>query len=354
MRVSFFSSKFHPAHVNMIKAMAESLNEYESNIIFTFNLCKGYFNFDPWFHEVEVASPKENVDDIDFTLYVSPSLKALLSLLVTRIFKKRKLIYVLHEPSRSISIHFKNSSSLFAFVKLLIVDGVNFLSCLFSHRVMVLSNKSEQKLKQSFLFSRSVFKSSLMFIDKHDFYARKYNYISYIGTIAIDHAFDDYLRFVKYCLSKNLLQDQIFLVASKSKLQKYHYDIIGDLINHPRLFLNVGRLLTDDEILSFYSSSSIVWGAYKYSSQSGVLPFCYMFGVPIICSDGASSSFYKDLQNGVVIQNYDPSSILSAVYQIKDSYKEMSACCRNSFLYYFDSKKGSGSKQFHKLISDLT
>jgi len=161
-------------------------------------------------------------------------------------------------------------------------------------------------------------------------------YISYIGTIAEDHAFAEFLDFVAACCERNLFPAHQFLIATKSSLSTLARSAVATAVGSGRLVVQAGRPLTNEEINAYYAGSVVVWNAYKRSMQSGVLAKCYMFGTPVLVSTANANEFFQDRTNGVgVSAKYGFAELQAAVEDIILNFAAYSAQCRGCFLRVF-------------------
>ena len=156
-------------------------------------------------------------------------------------------------------------------------------------------------------------------------------YFSYIGTVAADHSFNEYLDFVEWAVTNNRLEGVNFMVGTKSK-----FDIPEALKNSNRITIHQGKPMTDEEINAYYSSSIAVWNAYARTTQSGVLAKSFMFGTPAVVMRANLNEFTHDGQNVVAIDdNTDKELIAAAVKRIHENQDKFSFECRKEFTKSF-------------------
>ena len=152
-------------------------------------------------------------------------------------------------------------------------------------------------------------------------------YFSYIGTVAADHSFVEYLKFVEWALTENKLQEMIFLIATKSEFEVPH--VLND---SPRVEIRKGKPLSNEEINEAYASTLVVWNAYARTTQSGVLAKSFMFGTPAVVLKKNLSEFTMEGQEVVAIDdNTSFVEIESAVNRVVSDFNHFSVSCRRRF-----------------------
>jgi len=184
-------------------------------------------------------------------------------------------------------------------------------------------------------------KINLMFEDESELCDLELSrtYISYIGTIAKDHAFLEFINSAIYIIDNNIFPAYQILIATKSDLPKHVVSRIAPYILNNRMVVKSGRPFTNKEINHFFQSSIVVWNAYKRSMQSGVLAKSYMFGSPVIISENNESEFFIDGKTGVkVSSSYDAVEIAESIRVVSKNFTKMSANVRSMFLDKFHYK----------------
>jgi glycosyltransferase involved in cell wall biosynthesis len=203
------------------------------------------------------------------------------------------------------------------------------------------SNNAFSNIKRAGKNPEKFAKINLMFEDEYNScdtpFSRKF--VSYIGTIAEDHAFDEFVRFVVNSVERNELPDLQFLIATRSQIPESFQNAVSYCIKQNRLIVKSEKPLSNKEINHYYASSLVVWNAYKRSMQSGVMPKAYMFGTPVVVSDRNQSEFFIDRRTGIMISSvYDFDEILKAVNIISKNFDDYTVNCRSMFLEKFHYK----------------
>lgn len=171
-------------------------------------------------------------------------------------------------------------------------------------------------------------------------------YFSYIGTVAADHSFQEYLEFVEWAVTNNKLENICFMIGTKSE-----FEIPEALKTSSRVAIHKGQPMTDEEINAYYSSSIAVWNAYARTTQSGVLAKSFMFGTPVIVLRANLNEFTRDGQNVVAIDdNTDQEQLAAAVEKICGNFDAFSSECRNEFEKSFYYRVHN--EEFERIIND--
>ena len=161
-------------------------------------------------------------------------------------------------------------------------------------------------------------------------------FISYIGTIAEDHAFDRFVEFAEKALQRNLVGGLSFQLVTRSVPDTDTTRRLAPWVACGRMHIQSGRPLSNDEINAAFASSVVVWNAYSRSMQSGVLPKAYMFGTPVLVSEANTSEFFEDGRHGASVSTrYDVVELATAVKTIAANFERLSAACRVAFLKHF-------------------
>ncbi len=273
----------------------------------------------------------------DIAIFLFPSEKNL-PLIWEMKRKGVKIIYVFHEPLSSMSEYKKAGFSFLYLLKLWIIDIVNSYTVKLSDIILLPSKKAVE-----FYVGNPRYKNvnyhyiPLMYDDECEVNQIKMGrvFFSYIGTIAADHSFTEFINFIEWALLENKLPDLKFLIATKSS-----FDIPNFIKRSNRVIIQQGRPLSNEEINSYYASSYCVWNAYNRTTQSGVLAKSFMFGTPAIILKKNLNEFTCDRENVIAISdNTNMEDIALSVQIIKDRFDHFSHNCRLSFLGFFYYKK---------------
>jgi hypothetical protein len=278
-------------------------------------------------------------ENISIAIFLFPSLKNFWDILRLRLHYKARIIYLLHEPFESLHSFIKAGFSLVQTFRIFLIHLVNYLLVLMSDRIILPSSRALEAYKQYYTHLRKEFiLMPLLFEDEAKVVSPKIDrkYISYIGTIAKDHAFDQFTAFVTQALDANWFPDCTFLVATRSPLPERERRMLTPHIHSGRVVIQEGMPMTNDTINAFFSTSLVIWNAYRRSMQSGILPKAYMFGTPVLVSPMNASEFFEDHRHGIQIeQDYDPGATRAAVNEILDNFNDYSFQCREKFISTF-------------------
>ena len=277
------------------------------------------------------------------SVFVFPSLRNLKEILWLKRNTSSKIVYIFHEPLDKYSTYRKAGFSRQKMMKLWVINMVNALTVKWSDIILLPSNKAVSYYKSNKLYKNENYHYIPLLYDDEQTENLKHTerrYFSYIGTIASDHSFDEYVDFVRQVIQRGELEGFRFLIATKSKVD---HRMLKPMIESGRLELYDGKPLTDIQINRFYASSYAVWNAYERTTQSGVLAKAFMFGTPVILLEKNKSEFVCDGKEGIAVKtNTDYYAIKEAIEKIKDNFVYYSGTCRNRFLQSFYYRNYNG------------
>lgn len=283
-----------------------------------------------------------------------PSIQSLFDMLFVRLFRKNTtIIYFFHEPYDSFFSYLNSGFGLLKTIKISLVSLFNLLLVAFSNKVVLPSDAALQKYNEGYSWlNKPHIRIPLLFNDElinhvNDFHKRPF--ISYVGTVADDHAFDEFVSFVSKAVEENLFPGLHFLIATRSDMPSWALEKLSNAISTERLIIHSGRPLTNDEINEYYHSSVVVWNAYRRSMQSGVMPKAFMFGTPVLVSEFNQSEFFVNHDNGELITQYNYEITVSAISRIIANFAHYSECSREAFLKQYFYK--THSQKFLEFIS---
>lgn len=338
MNAIIASHRLTPGHVSHMLANAELLSE------------SGYVVALRWASGLRVVTDEASAPFARFTdivdlregsLYVlwAPSVQGLAEVLAVRLLTRARVVYVFHEPYTTFA-SYRNAG--FPFLKTCKVVAAHVISSAIvalSHTVILPSANAYDAFARRYDSRARTALLPLLFGDEardHVPSLRDRPFVSYVGTIAEDHAFDGFLAFVEYCIAHSLLNGMRFQIATRSVLPLGVQERLAPHAATGQVVVQSGRPLTNGEINKAYGSSLVVWNAYKRSMQSGVLPKAYMFGTPVLVSTANRSEFFVDDEHGVEVSNsYEPHELAQAVHRIERDFDRYSRACRNAFFRHF-------------------
>ena len=347
-KIILVSHNFNPGHYSHLVASRKLFSELGYEIFRRthpdFNNRKG-FNIDAkkiTFLE-SISLTKKDIYFIWF-----PSIQVFFEALFLRLFSNINIVYVYHEPYKSIS-NFLNSG--YSFTKSLIIQFKLFISLMIaklSHKIVMPSDNALNAVKSKNFIN--LMKINLIY-DKRVSSNIKCDrsYFSYIGAIAEDHGFEEFIKFIKKYCEKYANPKIKFLIASKDKLTQKHKMILKNPILKNHVDIKCGNSFTDEEIDNFFSQTVVAWNAYRRSMQSGILATSYMNSTPVIITNKNRSEFFQNKFNGIEISSsYDFNEILHAFNYIKENFEQLSHNCESSFnnFYFYKSAKEDYRKFF--------
>ncbi len=343
------SLNFNPGHISHLIAYYKQCQDlgYQS-ILYINEQFKPFISED---YEI-ITYGERHPASADLAIFTFPCEKNLSEIKYLKYKLKTKIIYIFHEPLEKLSVYRKSGFSIIKLIELAIINIINVITIKWSDIILLPSNKA-----LNLYDSNKVYKNEnrhyipLMYDDERKENHSKMHriYFSYIGTIAPDHSYNEFIEFVKYAITNKKMQELSFLIATKSKIEKS--DEIIKLLNTNRLMIFSGTPLSDEQINNFYTSSLIVWNAYERTMQSGVLAKAFMFGTPVIVMRKNISEFVEDGREVVAIDdNKSFDQIENAVNKILVNHKSYSDACRNRFLKTFYYK--NFNEQFLHIVED--
>ncbi len=250
---------------------------------------------------------------------------------------KKKIIYLYHEPWDSIN-NYKREGT-FQMLKAITAHFLSSAMLRYASVVIVPSLYAlNNYVKNDIRYNKNSLTIPLLFDDEisEEIDIGKKQYFSYIGHAVRGHAFDYFIKLVEFIAKKD---NQIkFCIATRTDLNHLieKNEKIRDLILEKRLIFHHGKPLTNDQINKYYKESFCIYNIYRRTTQSGVLPKAFMFGVPVIASDtGSFPEFVKDGENGFIIKERDERLIYDRVKIIKANLDSFSRNARLGFEKYF-------------------
>lgn len=325
MTALIISLNFNPGHVSHMIASYKQCAELGYDSVYYVH--PAFIPFMP--KDAKVVSSNENWPKADLAVFLFPSQKNL-PLIWKLKHQGVKVVYIFHEPLASMKVYRDAGFSKTYLAKLWVINRISALTVKWSDVILIPSRKAMKYYEENTLYkNRNYHYLPLMYSDErsqnHLSISRKY--FSYIGTVAADHSFQEYLDFVKWAVASNELENISFMISTKSE-----FELPAELCNSDRLVIHKGKPMTDDEINSYYSSSIAVWNAYARTTQSGVLAKSFMFGTPAVVLYNNLNEFTHDGQNVVAIHdNTDVNQIASAVQHIFEHQSDFQRECRKEF-----------------------
>lgn len=333
------SRNFNPGHYSHLVASYKLLSE---NNINTFMYHHALFNK---MNVIENERVFNNIFElkvlgkIDLAIFWFPSIKNIIDTILFRLFYRTRVIYVFHEPLESVSSYRAAGFGFLRTVRILLIGQVSYLLVLLSDGIILPSKNAFATFESKYSKTNKKYELVPLLFDDEALNINIGNerlFISYIGTIAEDHAFDEFVNFVVHAIKNNWFPKYRFLIATKSTVPLAQRTALSPYAASGEVIIEEGKPMSNDVINNHYNSSIVVWNAYRRSMQSGVLPKAYMFGTPLIVSSCNSSEFFVDRQHGVVVNaKYDLNELKAAVDDVVVNFEKYSSCCRDKFLSTF-------------------
>lgn len=339
MKAILVSKRFNPGHISHMEANCKLLEEQGVDVWFSVN--EQFLTFSDSGMQGKAAGFLDWIPlrrgDLFIVWYASVSV--IFNLLFVRLFSRATTVYVYHEPYTSFSSYRAAGFSWLKTVRVTAISMVSHVICSLSDKIILPSERAFRAVPTAQRLPRRYAKINLMFADesgpKKQALAREF--ISYIGTIAEDHAFDEFVHLMQACVADQTLLPLKFLIATRSPVPDKHRTVIDECVSSGRLVLQAGRPMTNAEINYFYASSFVVWNAYRRSMQSGVLPKAYMFSTPVLVSTSNQSEYFQEGIHGALLSaSYDLQEFQHAITWLQAEWPAISRNCRIQYIQNFD------------------
>jgi len=341
MHAVIASLRFNPSHLSHLMAVARLLHATGYTLGF-----RWHANFVGMAGGSIDTTPLTRAQLLRFgpgSVYVlwAPSLAGFLDTLVLRLLRRPvHVLYVFHEPFTAYDSYRASGFSRLKAFKVYLIHIVSKATVAMSDAVVLPSQNALAAFKRRYNGAgKSVQVVPLMFDDEAANGVptqTERHFVSYIGTVAEDHAFDRFVEFAEQAIQQRLLPGLRFQLATRSVLAVQTTQRLAPFVAAGLMQIQSGRPLTTDEINAAYGNSLVVWNAYKRSMQSGVLPKAYMFGTPVLVSEANPSEFFEPGKHGVQVSSrYDSQELCAAVNSVIANFEQYSAACRASFLEHF-------------------
>ena len=343
MEAIIVSLKFNPGHFSHLAANYKLFEELNYKTCLLLN---------PSFKKMDEENNYKKIytlkglkkGDIKVAVFWFPSIKNIWEIIKLRFIFNAKVIYVYHEPFDSIGNYYKSGFGFRKIVKICLINFVNFPILLFSNTIILPSSNSLSLYKEKYRrINKNYTMIPLLFDDEGNDFIKIENkkYISYIGTVAADHAFTKFVDFAVEAMNNDWFSEYQFLIATSSIIPLKEKKKIGLFVINKNIFIQEGIPMSNTVINSFFEKSALVWNAYNRSMQSGVLPKSFMFGTPVIVLKKNANEFMQDGITGLLIDdNNDVIEIKEAVETILSKKDFFFVNCRNKFkeTFYYKNK----------------
>ena len=338
MNAYISSRRFHPGHFSHMHANYLMLIDLGLNPCLYVN--SGFNKMAVNLERINFFSQLLADKNFKYLIVWFPSIQSLFDMLFVRLFRKNKVvIYFFHEPYDSFFAYLHSGFGILKTIKITLVSLFNFFLVALSNKVILPSDAALQKYENNYTWlNKPHIRIPLLFGDElvgpiNGFLERQF--ISYVGTIAEDHAFDEFVSLVSRAAEENMFPRLRFLIATRSTPPDWAMERLDKAISSGKLVVYFGQPLTNEEINGYYHSSVVVWNAYRRSMQSGVMPKAFMFGTPVLVSNFNQSEFFVNHENGELITQYNYEITVLAISNIIANFSFYSKCSREAFLKYY-------------------
>ena len=339
MKAILASKRFNPGHFSHIEANSKLLEENGFDVRFSVHDHFQTFSENSFKNRAANASDYLKLRNGDLFIVWFPSLSVLFNMLFVRLISRATVVYVYHEPYTSFASYREAGFSRMKALKVTAIALVNRIICSLSHKIILPSTRAYNALPAAAINPERYAKINLLFSDEvhSDHFNKPRGFVSYIGTIAEDHAFEEFVCLIHASICNETLAPYKFLIATRSHIPEHLSAVIEICVLSGRLVVQSGTPMTNNQINDFYAQSYVVWNAYKRSMQSGVLPKAYMFGTPVIMSTSNQSEYFEDSVHGALISDqYSTGEFEAAIVTMQPNWSILSENCRNFYLLNFD------------------
>ena len=344
MKAITISLNFNPGHFSHLMASYKLLEDcgYESYLYI--NPRFNQFDENNEFRKINTPAQLAQLSEIKIAVFWFPSIRNIWEAIRFKFFLKSQIVYIYHEPFDSIKNYYNSGFRFKKIVKICLINIVNMPVLLLADNIILPSNAAFSLYQKKYLWiNKNASRIPLLFDDETtgNITTVAKQYISYIGTVAADHAFDKFVTFVDIAITNNWFDDMVFLIATGSQIPEQQKAIIDKHQASGRLRISAGHFMTNAEINEHYRNSIVVWNAYNRSMQSGVLPKAYMFGTPVIVLAKNANEYILDDHTGILIDdNNNIQQIKDAIQKITSNKEIFVHNCRELFLnvFFYKSK----------------
>ena len=353
MKIIFVSPNYKPAHKYTISSYNRIFKSVSGNETYFLKDCSNYSsnNLPSDCKPISFKGIDKKTKYLYF--FVSPSTQNLR--LIKKIKKQNpvsKFVYLYHEPLTNLKTITKDYGlklrSIILYFGLLFFNGPRLVRK-FDYIIMPSQNSLNlyEKKRKNLKIAHGM--QHLLF-DKPVVVDLKREYVSYIGTVAMNHGFNN---FVEFALSNNLPKNINFLIATSSNVDEEICKRLKETLKE-RIEIKQGNFLSDEEMAIAYSKTAVLWLGYTNSAQSGVLPMSLSFGTPSVFSNiAAFNEFLNDKIEGRLIDIDNKTEIENAMTDIIENFDKYSLNCLQKFddNFWFKTQSPFILDSFNKIYS---
>jgi len=333
------SKRFNPGHISQMEANAKLLEKNGFDVRYRVN--RKYLFFPDSTMKGKEAGLRDwlVLGQGDLFIVWFSSISVIFDLLLIRLLTRATTVFVHHEPYISFSHYRVAGFSYLKSLRVTAISFVNWIICTLSKKIILQSVRAYTSIPNAKIEPIRYGKLNMLFADETSSQTQNLprGFVSYIGTIAEDHAFDDFVRIMHGCIVADMLQPLRFLIATRSQIPKHHRVMIDRCITSGRLIVQSESPMTNNEINQFYAQSFVVWNAYRRFMQSGVLAKAYMFGSPVLVATSNQCEHFQEGVHGALISDHCTlQEFRQAINRLQSRWPIISQNCRNCYLQHFD------------------
>lgn len=283
--------------------------------------------------DVRYITDLSQAESVDIAVFWFPATGNIREMMRLKSRFGAKIIFVFHEPLETFGVYRSLGLPGIEIAKIYARYLVTLTFIQLSDAILLPSHKAYSLYEDSLArkINSRYYHLPLLFCDESAAERPERKYFSYIGTIAQDHAFDDFVRFIIRASEDHELTDRLrFMIATRNTVPDSRK--LREMREKGLLKVIDGHPLSDEEINRCYAESYCVWNAYNRTTQSGVLAKAGMFGTPAIVLRRNLSEFSIEGKNVVCCENnQDYGQIKEALLKLLHDFRDYSENARDIF-----------------------
>jgi glycosyltransferase involved in cell wall biosynthesis len=255
--------------------------------------------------------------------------------LISCCFGIKKRVLVLHEPYK------KKSDIQGLFVKLyfFLAELIQRLPIALSTHIVLMSPSGEEIFRSNFRkYSGEIVGSNLMVPDllQEEIPIKHRKFYTVVGRFNNIKRIDYFLDFIAWSVKHG--NNHNFLIVTSSDISKQIESLPNDVSEVIKI-INPDKL-SDEVICDALLSSKATMLLQPVITQSGVLPFSFMCGTPVIAlNNNGFSQYINNKQNSFLVENpANFEEIQSRISLLESNFEDISINARKTYLSNFHPK----------------
>ena len=255
--------------------------------------------------------------------------------LISYCFGIKKRVLILHEPYKEKS----DIQGLFVKLYFLLAELIQRLPISLSTHIVLMSPNGEEIFRSNFRkYSGKVIGANLMVPDllHEETPIKLRKFYTVVGRFNNIKKIDYFLDFISWSVKHN--NNHNFLIVTSSNISK-QIKLLPNEVSEVIKIINPDKL-SDEVICDALLSSKATFLLQPVITQSGVLPFSFMCGTPVIALNNKGFSQYiNNKQNSFLVE--DPANfeeIQSSISFLESNFEDISSNARKTYLNNFHPK----------------